>query len=339
MASTITEIVGEEHPDAVIATTITAFALSSMVTGLVFFLMGYFNFGYMVGFIPRHILIGCIGGVGWFLVATGFEVSARMSGSLEYDLETLRKLFSSDTVLLWLIPFILAIVLFYGQSKVASKYFLPLYIIAIPIFFYFFVTVIDSLHVDPLRENGWIFNGPPADEPWWYFWTLYSMSYPYLPIRECDADLPLEFHLVRWDALIDTVPAMLALTFFGILHVPINVPALALQTGEDHADLDRELKLHGCSNFISGLAGSIQNYLVYANTLFFMRSGGDSRLAGYMLAALTCCVMMIGPMIIGYIPVMMVGCLIFDLGFELLLEAVWLPRKKLKVAEYLTVSF
>lgn len=321
MASTITEIVGEEHPDAVIATTITAFALSSMVTGLVFFLMGYFNFGYMVGFIPRHILIGCIGGVGWFLVATGFEVSARMSGSLEYDLETLRKLFSSDTVLLWLIPFILAIVLFYGQSKVASKYFLPLYIIAIPIFFYFFVTVIDSLHVDPLRENGWIFNGPPADEPWWYFWTLYK------------------FHLVRWDALIDTVPAMLALTFFGILHVPINVPALALQTGEDHADLDRELKLHGCSNFISGLAGSIQNYLVYANTLFFMRSGGDSRLAGYMLAALTCCVMMIGPMIIGYIPVMMVGCLIFDLGFELLLEAVWLPRKKLKVAEYLTVSF
>lgn len=27
---------------------------------------------------PRHILIGCIGGVGWFLLATGFEVSARL---------------------------------------------------------------------------------------------------------------------------------------------------------------------------------------------------------------------------------------------------------------------
>ncbi|KAH7016079.1 sulfate transporter family protein [Microdochium trichocladiopsis] len=318
MAQTITDVVGEELPDAVIATTITSFALSSMMTGLVFFLMGYFNFGYMVGFIPRHILIGCIGGVGWFLVATGFEVSARMSGSLEYDLETLRKLFQSDTVLLWVFPLILAIVLFYGQSKVASKYFLSMYIICIPIFFYFFVTVIDSLHVDPLREKGWIFDGPPADEPWWYFWTLYK------------------FNLVRWDAIVDTVPAMLALTFFGILHVPINVPALALQTGEDHADLDRELKLHGYSNFLSGLARSIQNYLVYANTVF-MRSGGDSRLAGVMLAALTFCVMMIGPVIIGYIPVMMVGCLIFDLGFELLLEAVWLPRKKLKVAEYLTV--
>ncbi len=130
---------------------------------------------------------------------------------------------------------------------------------------------------------------------------------------------------------------MFALTFFGILHVPINVPALALISGEDHADLNHELKLHGFSNFFSGVAGSIQNYLVYANTLFFMRSGGDSRLAGVELAILTFCVMMVGPKIIGFIPIMMVGCLIFDLGFELLIEAVWQPRKKLKLPEYLTV--
>lgn len=130
---------------------------------------------------------------------------------------------------------------------------------------------------------------------------------------------------------------MFALTFFGILHVPINVPALALNTGEDHANLDHELKLHGYSNFLSGLAGSIQNYLVYANTLFFMRSGGNSRLAGVLLAILTFGVMVIGPSLIGFIPIMMVGVLIFDLGFELLLEAVWQPRKKLKLLEYITV--
>lgn len=130
---------------------------------------------------------------------------------------------------------------------------------------------------------------------------------------------------------------MLALTFFGILHVPINVPALALQTGEDHANLDHELKLHGYSNFLSGCAGSIQNYLVYANSQFFIKSGGNSRLAGYMLAGLTLVVMIAGPIIIGFIPVMMVGTLIFVLGFELFLEAVWLPRKKLKLLEYITV--
>lgn len=319
MAATITDIVGEDKPDAVIATTITSYALSSILTGTVFYMMGRFKFGYIVGFIPRHILIGCIGGVGWFLVATGFEVTARMDGSLNYDLDTLKKLSQGDTVPLWSIPLVLAVLLFWGQSKITSKYFLPLYILTIPVAFYTFVPSLGFLDFAKLRGGGWVFEGPPAGEPWWYFWTLYK------------------FHLVEWGAIVQCLPAMFALTFFGILHVPINVPALALNVGEDHADLDHELKLHGYSNLLSGLSGSIQNYLVYANSLFFMRSGGDSRLAGIELAALTFLVMMVGPSLIGFIPIMMVGVLIFDLGFELLLESVWAPRKKLKLLEYLTV--
>lgn len=130
---------------------------------------------------------------------------------------------------------------------------------------------------------------------------------------------------------------MFALTFFGVLHVPINVPALAVNVGEDNLSLDRELIAHGVSNAVSGLVGSIQNYLVYSNSVLFIRSGGDSRLAGIMLAILTAGILMIGPVIIGFIPVSMVGVLIFVLGFELFLEAVWEPRKKLKLFEYLTV--
>ncbi|KAG6160180.1 hypothetical protein E4U11_004062 [Claviceps purpurea] len=319
MAKKITARVGEDNPEAVIATTIVSYALSSIMTGLVFYLMGRFKFGYMVGFIPRHILIGCIGGVGWFLVATGFEVSARLDGNLQYNLDTLNKLIQSDTLLLWIFPLVLAVILFYGQSTVRSKYFLPLYILAIPLVFYMFVLPIDALDIDDLRGKGWIFQGPPPGEPWWYFYTLY------------------QFKLVHWNAILEVVPAMMALTFFGVLHVPINVPALALNTGEDNADLDKELRLHGYSNILSGCVGSMQNYLVYANTVFFVRCGGDKRLAGFLLAAFTVGVMMLGPTLIGFIPVMMVGTLIFDLGFELLLEAIWLPRKKLKVAEYLTV--
>lgn len=176
MAQRITDIIGEDDADAIIATTIVAYSMSSMITGLVFYLMGRFKFGFMVGFIPRHILIGCIGGVGWFLVATGFEVSARMDSSLEYNLDTLKKLFSADTVPLWVMPLILAIVLFYSQAKVASKYFLPLYILSIPVIFYFFVFALDPLDTDVLRDSGWIFHGPPAGEPWWYFYTLFSES-------------------------------------------------------------------------------------------------------------------------------------------------------------------
>lgn len=131
---------------------------------------------------------------------------------------------------------------------------------------------------------------------------------------------------------------MFALTFFGILHVPINVPALGFATGEDNLNLDRELIAHGISNALSGFAGSIQNYLVYTNSVLFIRTGGTGRLAGIMLAIATIGILLMGPVIIGYIPVMMVGVLIFVLGLELFLEAIWDPRKKLKMLEYLTVS-
>ena len=67
-----------------------------------------------------------------------------------------------------------------------------------------------------------------------------------------------DFDVVDWTALVDTVPAMFALTFFGVLHVPINVPALGISTGEDNISVDRELIAHGITNTLSGSVGSIQ---------------------------------------------------------------------------------
>ena len=38
---------------------------------------------------------------------------------------------------------------------------------------------------------------------------------------------------------------MFALSFFGIIHVPINVPALGAAVKEDAIDVNRELIAHG----------------------------------------------------------------------------------------------
>lgn len=176
MAFTIMAKVGEDSPKAVVATTITSYAISSILTGLVFFLMGSCGFGYIVGFIPRHILIGCIGGVGWFLIATGFEVTARLDGNLTYDVASLRKLFEPDTLILWIIPLGLAILLYWSQTKITSKYYLPTYILTIPAVFYFFVLSLNELDPGKLRKAGWIFEGPEAGEPWWSFYSLYGRS-------------------------------------------------------------------------------------------------------------------------------------------------------------------
>lgn len=318
MAFTILAKVGEDDPKSVLATTVLSFAVSAILTGAVFFLMGAFGLGSLIGFFPRHILIGCIGGVGWFLVATGIEVSARLPGNLEYNFETLKQLVRADTILLWTIPLLLAIILIIVQRFVKSNLLVGGYFISVAALFYFFKFAL-GIPMMTLHSNGWVFDPPPAGNPWYHFYTLY------------------DFKAVHWGALADTIPAMFALTFFGILHVPINVPALGISTGEDNLNVDRELIAHGLSNCVSGLLGSVQNYLVYTNSLLFMDSGGNDRLAGLLLAACTLGILLAGPVIIGFIPIMVVGALIFLLGIELLEEALVGTWGKVHKLEYATI--
>lgn len=318
MAFTILNTVGENNAKSVLATTILSYAISSILTGIVFSIMGACRLGSLIGFFPRHILIGCIGGVGWFLVVTGVEVSARLDGSLNYDLPTLRKLFQLDTIFLWGIPLLLAIILMILQRFVKSNFLVGGYFVGVASLFYFFKFALD-FPIDMLRANGWVFDAPPAGNPWYHFYTLY------------------DFRAVNWEALAETIPAMFALTFFGVLHVPINVPALSISTGEDNLNLDRELVAHGVTNVLSGLLGSIQNYLVYTNSLLFIDCGGNSRLAGILLAAATAGVLLMGPTIVGYIPIMVVGALIFLLGIELMEEALVGTWRRVHRLEYITI--
>ena len=318
MAFTILNKIGQDNPKSVLATTILSFSISSILTGAVFFLMGACGLGALIGFFPRHILIGCIGGVGWFLVATGVEVSARLPGNLNYDLSTAKQLFRSDTILLWIIPLGLAIILLTVQLFVKSNLLVGGYFISVAAMFYFFKFALD-IPMETLHSRGWVFDSPPSGNPWYHFYTLY------------------DFKAVDWAALGETIPAMFALTFFGVLHVPINVPALGISTGKDNLSVDRELVAHGVSNCLSGCFGSIQNYLVYTNSLLFMDSGGNDRLAGLLLAAATFGILLSGPVIIGYIPIMVVGALIFLLGVELLEEALVGTWGRVHRLEYMTI--
>ncbi|KAL9098204.1 MAG: hypothetical protein Q9163_006093 [Psora crenata] len=319
MAFTILNRVGEDNPKSVLATTILSYSLSAIMTGVVFFLMGLCGLGTLIGFFPRHILIGCIGGVGLFLVATGLEVSGRLENSFAYNVVTLKELFQNDRVALWAIPLGLAILLLLVKRWIKHPLTDATYFISIIAVFYFIETVSSNLTLEKLRSTGWVFETPEAGVPFYHFYTLY------------------DFGAVDWKALGSTVPAMLALTFFGVLHVPINIPALGLTMGEDHVDVDRELRAHGVSNVLSGACGSIQNYLVYTNSVLFVRGGGDSRLAGVMLAIATCGILVVGTSIIGFIPVMVVGALIFFLGIDLMREALWQTWGKVHRLEYLTI--
>ncbi|KAJ7577964.1 sulfate transporter family-domain-containing protein [Mycena floridula] len=312
--------IGEEHPREIIATTLVAFALSSLLTGVSFLIFGALKLGVILSFVPRHILVGCIGGVGAFLIETGLTVSMRIDDDdFQMTVETFKFMFlDTHNLILWTLPLGLAILLRVITHKYNHQLIFPLYFIIIPMLFYIVVAAA-QLNLGNLREDGWLFGVEGgADAKWYEFYTY------------------LDLKLVQWGPLSATLPTQFALLFFNILHPPLNVPALSVSLDED-VDTNQELVAHGWSNILSGLFGTVPNYLVYVNTLLFYRVGGTTRIAGFLLAVATAILLFIGTAPIAYLPVMLVGALIFVLGIDLVKEALWDTRHRVSRTEYITI--
>jgi sulfate permease, SulP family len=174
MAYMILDEIGTKDPEAVLATVITSYAVSSILTGVVFLLLGALRLGDLVSFFPRSILLGCIGGVGVFLFLTGIEVSAGMDSSIEWGLDTFERLFIPATFVLWVIPLALS-----GTLMLVRKYFrhpvvMPAFFILVVAIFYIVLALIPNLGLDDLRKTGWVFAAPEAGVPFYNFYTYYS---------------------------------------------------------------------------------------------------------------------------------------------------------------------
>ncbi|KAF9267177.1 hypothetical protein L218DRAFT_1063908 [Marasmius fiardii PR-910] len=320
LAQTIASEIGVERPREVIATTLTAYAISSLLTGLAFVLLGALNLGVLIGFFPRHILVGCIGGVGVFLIQTGLTVSLRIpDDNFAYNWDLFKLLFlHRDNLLLWTVPAGLALLLRLITMRWKGQLVFPIYFVILPIVFYVVVAAA-RLDLNDLRRDGWVFQVGGEGQNWWEIYDYFDTK------------------LIHWGPLWSTLPTQFALLFFNILHPPLNVPALSVSLDQD-INTNKELVGHGYSNLLAGAVGTVPNYLVYVNTLLFYRVGGNTRIAGFLLGIVNIVLLWIGAGPIQYLPVCVVGALIFVLGWDLVKEAVWDTRGRVSRTEFITIA-
>jgi sulfate permease, SulP family len=93
--------------------------------GVSFFLLGFFRLGSLLGFFPRHILVGCIGGVGVFLITTGLNVSTHLQDDDTLSLDTLLFFLRGHNLVLWVPAFALAALLRVITSRWHHQLILP----------------------------------------------------------------------------------------------------------------------------------------------------------------------------------------------------------------------
>jgi len=308
-----------------LSTTMVMYAISSILVGVVFFLLGKFQMGKIVYFFPTHVLIGLIGGIGILLCKTGMENTLADTVSMTAMIEGWN---------LWIIVVALELFLrFLGYMTSDSKGNSTCPLLS-PIFFclitpcFYIVLFFMRIPISTAKEAGYFFPQisvaatDAADD-------LYSDKFG----TPWDLWKVIDFSLVSWHAVLDSIPTTVALVLFSLIHVPINIPAFALSTNVD-VDMNQELIAHGFSNMLAGAGGGLQNYMAYTQSVLYDKSGGTGRVSGLFVAAVTAILFFVGPNIASHIPRCMAGALLIHVGTDLFLEGVWDSKNKFDWLEY-----
>jgi len=301
-----------------LSTLFILFGLSSIIVGIVFLVLGKLNLGRIIYYIPNHVLVGCIAGIGVFLAKTGFEVTM---GAV-FSVKRIEYHWQQILVVLGFEAGLRLLDILFRDKDGKPKYSLlsPIYFCMITPIFYLILWLL-SVDVQDAIDAGYFFPSLQGDDTnlidehlidMWRFIDITTFSWP-----------------VLWEA----VPTLISLTLFSLIHVPINIPAFALSSNTE-VDMNVELVSHGFSNMISGFFGGLQNYMAYTQSVIYDKSGGTGKISGTIVGVATIALFFIGPTVASFIPRCMAGTLLLHVGIDLFLEGVYDSYSKFDMLEY-----
>ncbi len=289
-----------------LSTLFVMFGLSSIIVGAVFYSLGKLELGRIIYFFPSHVMMGLIAGIGIFIGKTGVEVTINTVFSIESAFVKHLDLLSVVIFFELLLRILDRLNHAYGDGgKPFFSLLSPIFFCLITPIFYIALWAL-GCKVDDAEKNGYFF--PPLTDGCSSSDCSSSSSAFGLFLESTifnkdvlDMWRVIDFSVVSWSAIVDSIPTLVALTVFSLIHVPINIPAFAISTNAEY-DMNTELISHGFSNCLSGCFGGLQNYFAYTQSILYHRSGGGGKGSGIAVAVVTTMLFFVGPTIASYIP-------------------------------------
>jgi SulP family sulfate permease len=259
MASGIKTYMENEGPVdevSLVATVMVCYGISTLIVGVCFYAVGYYKAGQLLHYFPHHIIVGVIGGFGFFLLTTALEISTAIP--FAWDVDTLESYLDRSVLFHWLLVFGLGVVLRLMQWKWPSSQFIaPAFMLAVPVLFYLGL-FLSGTSIDEAQTSDWLFQKTAAVQGCTEFWLVLFEGFK-------------QSKGIHWAAIMAQGLQMMSLTGFVLLMVPLRVPSLTLTTGQE-ADFDNEMKAHGIANMLAGATGGVHVYLSYVNSVFYYKA-------------------------------------------------------------------
>lgn len=300
-------------PEVQIATAIAVLGMSSIATGVLFWVTGRLKLGGLARFMPYPVVAGFLAGSGWLLVdgsmimMTGHQIGP-----------TLFETTSRDTLLTLVLPAVaFAMALELGISCVRHP--LTIAIVMAAAAGVFFVALAASgMTIEDGRALGYF---PPL--------TAHGgIEFP---------DLVMLGN-VDWMAVLTSMPTILAVAAVSMVGLLLNLSGLELAVRRD-IDVNAELRSTGVANLLSGVVGGPSGYVGLGMTMLAQRTGVHGRGAGISTAIAMIVGLVAASSFVFQIPVFLAAGFVLFMGFGLLKEWLIATRRELPAGEWAIVLF
>jgi len=298
MASVIIHEMPGASPEQMGITVLAAIATSTVIVGLVLFLLGVYRLGNVVRFTPYPVIGGFLAGSGWLLLTGSFRV---VSGET-FSFLNLREMMGSGEIAAW-IPCAIFGTVGYLAVRLTRHYLtLPLLVFCSMVAFYAWLGL--SHHtLDAARDSGWILGAPPnaGVKQMHVFPSLYRAD---------------------WVIVFSQYASFVALLLTSIVSILLNTSALELAADEE-IDLNQELRAAGMANVVGGFSGGMVGFQSLSLSSLALGMGVRSRLVGLISAGACLLLLWLGTDMLNYIPKFVLGGILFYAGLSFLTEWVF----------------
>jgi MFS superfamily sulfate permease-like transporter len=299
-----------DDDDVILATVTVGLGLASLLLGCGLIVVGKLQLAGYVQMLPTCVVAGYLAYIGFFCGKSGLALMAILDNDTDTDLSL------SLLIRQWLyiLPGVVGGIFIYWSVRTFRHVaVLPTCILILLLCFYSGLILAQS-SVSEATENGWIRKAEQA--PVWY------RTWDYLQLEK-----------VVWSAFPQLALSEISMLFVVALSSSLDVAAIELELAKP-LDYNKELTMVGISNVISGATGGYTGSYIFSQSIFSLRSGIKSRVAGFSLAMCQLLVIVTPVPLLSFVPNCFYGSLLGMISLDLMIEWLWDFRAKVTTAEY-----
>lgn len=310
IALSLAQLLSASPPETLFANIFATIAVSTVLTGIAFLLLGYFKLGNLVRFIPYPVLGGFLAATGWLLFTGGIQVSTGVALKVSGLITFLQN-----------VPFIplflalaFAVTLLTLTGKYPKNMFITPATILITIVTFILVALAFGVSIDQLKQDGWLL-GPLPDGPLWKAATLPDIT------------------RIDWVIVLQHAGSIATIVTLSATSFLLNSSGIEVIAGRD-LDMNKDLKATGIANLATAIIAAPASYVLVSQTALATRIGAVSRMVGVMQGMFLLLVFFVGGTFLAFFPNFVAGGLLLYLGLSMLKEWVVDSRKSISRVDY-----